>query len=246
MQAVLVKQAAERVEKAPFITFEGGEGAGKSTQIKRLAARLQGVGIDAIMTREPGGSPKAERIRALLLAGAAKRFGTLAEAVLFSAARIDHIDTLIAPALTRGTWVLCDRFVDSTRVYQGASGDIDPGQLAVLERVVAGDVMPDVTFILDLPAEAGLARAAARAGADAASDRFEAEGLAFHEKLRAAFLSIAAAEPERCVVIDSTQDKDAVEEAIWAAVVERLPIPEAARAKMDLPKPTKRGPCVAT
>ncbi|CAH1661935.1 Thymidylate kinase [Hyphomicrobiales bacterium] len=232
--------------KAPFITFEGGEGAGKSTQIKRLAARLQGVGIDAVMTREPGGSPKAERIRALLLAGAAKRFGTLAEAVLFSAARIDHIDTLIAPALSRGTWVLCDRFIDSTRVYQGTSGDIDPEQIAVLERVVAGDVMPDLTFILDLPAEAGLARAAARAGADGASDRFEAEGLAFHEKLRAAFLSIAASEPGRCVVIDATKDKDEVEEAIWGAVVARLPVPEAARAQTQSPKTTKRGPRVTS
>ncbi|MBS7699251.1 MULTISPECIES: dTMP kinase [unclassified Chelatococcus] len=239
-----MKQAAERVEKAPFITFEGGEGAGKSTQIKRLAARLQGAGVDVVMTREPGGSPKAEQIRALLLAGAAKRFGTLAEAVLFSAARIDHIDTLIAPALRRGTWVLCDRFVDSTRVYQGASGGIDPRQIAALERVVAGDVMPDLTVILDLPAEAGLARAAARTGTAGASDRFEAEGLGFHEKLREAFLSIAAAEPGRCVVIDATKDKDDVEEAIWTAVVERLPIPAAARAKMQPSKRTKRGPRV--
>lgn len=242
----MVQQAAERMAKAPFITFEGGEGAGKSTQIRRLAAHLQTLGIDAVMTREPGGSPKAERIRALLLSGAAKRFGTLAEAVLFSAARIDHIDTLIAPALARGTWVLCDRFIDSTRVYQGASGDVDPRQIAILERVVAGDIMPDLTFILDLPPEVGLARAGARAGADSASDRFETEGLAFHETLRAAFLAIAAAEPKRCVVIDATGDEEAVETAIWSAVVERLDVPDAAPAKVAHNDDGERGRRVTT
>lgn len=228
--------------RAPFITFEGGEGTGKSTQIRRLAARLEGLGVGVVMTREPGGSPKAERIRALLLSGAAKRFGTLAETVLFSAARIDHIDQLIAPALARGAWVLCDRFTDSTRVYQGTSGEVDPRQIELLEEVVTGEVRPVLTFILDLPAETGLARAAARAGAgQAATDRFEAEGLAFHERLRTAFLAIAQAEPERCVVIDATGDELAVEARIWAEVAARLPVPGAAAAGASPPGPQEPG-----
>jgi dTMP kinase len=215
---------------APFITFEGGEGAGKSTQIKRLAARLGAAGIDTLVSREPGGSPKAERIREVLLAGKAKRFGALAEAVLFSAARIDHIDTVIAPALKRGTWVLCDRFIDSTRAYQGASGEIDPRELRTLERVVVGDLMPTMTFILDIPPAVGLERVVVRQGA-AGKDRFEAEGLAFHERLRQMFLDIAAAEPERCVVIDAREDEEAVAERIWKHVSGHLPVRPPQRRK---------------
>jgi dTMP kinase len=216
---------------APFITFEGGEGAGKSTQIKRLAARLGAAGIDTLVTREPGGSPKAERIREVLLSGRAKPFGALAEAVLFSAARIDHVDTVIAPALARGTWVLCDRFIDSTRAYQGVSGEVDPREIRTLERVVVGELRPTMTFILDVPPDVGLERAASRQGDGKGRDRFEAEGLAFHERLRSIFLEIAAAEPERCVVIDAQDDEEAVAERIWKHVSGHLPVRPPQRRK---------------
>ncbi|KQP37671.1 dTMP kinase [Methylobacterium sp. Leaf106] len=207
-----------------FITFEGGEGAGKSTQIARLAARLRGASsAPVVTTREPGGSVKAEAIREALLAGTVKRHGPFAEALLFSAARIDHLDTLIRPALARGETVLCDRFSDSTRAYQGAAGGLDPALLSALERVVVGDMTPDLTLILDLDPAIGLARAKARAGAGEAADRFEAEALGFHTRLRQAFLAIAAMEPERCVVIDAGLPPDAVEEAIAAALAARLP-----------------------
>lgn len=207
-----------------FITFEGGEGAGKSTQIALLADHLRlRVPRPVVTTREPGGSPKAEAIREALLAGVAKQHGPFAEALLFSAARIDHLDTLIGPALERGEVVLCDRFVDSTRAYQGAAGGLDPGLLASLERVVVGGLLPDLTLILDLDPQRGLERARARAGEAEAPDRFEAEALDFHQRLRAAFRKIAAAEPERCVLIDASHDTDTVEATIWGAVTQRLP-----------------------
>lgn len=214
-----------------FITFEGGEGAGKSTQIARLAAQLRSrTGRPVVTTREPGGSPKAEDIRAALLAGLAKPYGPFAEALLFSAARIDHLDTLIRPALARGETVLCDRFSDSTRAYQGAAGGLEPELLASLERVVVGPTRPDLTLILDLDPAIGLARARARAksaptasGPTDGPDRFEAEALDFHARLRAAFLAIAAAEPGRCAVVDAGAPPDAVEAAIIAAVQARLP-----------------------
>ena len=212
-----------------FITFEGGEGAGKSTQIALLADHLRlRVPRPVVTTREPGGSPKAEAIREALLAGVAKPHGPFAEALLFSAARIDHLDTLIEPALERGDVVLCDRFVDSTRAYQGAAGGLDPGLLASLERVVVGALLPDLTLILDLDPQLGLERAKARAkasaaGETAAPDRFEAETLGFHQRLRGAFREIAAAEPERCVLIDASHDSDTVEATIWGAVTQRLP-----------------------
>jgi len=209
-----------------FITFEGGEGAGKSTQIRRLAAQLRTEsGRPVLTTREPGGSPKAERIREALLAGLAKPYGPFAEALLFSAARIDHLDTLIRPALARGEIVLCDRFADSTRAYQGAAGGLDPAALRALEGVVVGPTRPDLTLILDCEPELGLARARARrdAGSDDAVDRFEAEALAFHARLRAAFLAVAAEEPGRCAVVNAALPADAVEAAIRAVVAERLP-----------------------
>lgn len=212
-----------------FITFEGGEGAGKSTQIALLADHLRlrlRVPRPVVTTREPGGSQKAEAIREALLAGVAKPHGPFAEALLFSAARIDHLDTLIGPALERGEVVLCDRFVDSTRAYQGAAGGLDPGLLASLERVVVGGLLPDLTLILDLDPQLGLERAKARAkevGVTTAPDRFEAEALDFHQRLRIAFREIAAAEPERCVVIDASHDTDTVEAMIWGAVTQRLP-----------------------
>lgn len=212
-----------------FITLEGGEGAGKSTQVRRLLERLQAAGIDAVGTREPGGSTGAEIMRHLILSGAAKPLGPLAEATLFAAARADHLDATIRPALARGAVVVCDRFADSTRVYQGALGNVDPRLIAALEQVTVGETRPDLTLILDLPAEEGLARAAARSGQGA--DRFESEGLAFHRALRAAFRALAANEPERCVLIDASGTPEAVEEAIWQAVSTRLKLPAPRRRR---------------
>jgi len=205
-----------------FITFEGGEGAGKSTQIRRLAESLRGRGIELAMTREPGGSPGAEALREVLLSGGAKPYGPFAETVLFFAARDDHLSQTIRPALARGQWVLCDRFVDSTRAYQGVLGNIAPEMIRTLERVVVADTRPDLTLILDLPAVEGLKRARARGGA---ADRFESEGLAFHERLRQAFLAIAEAEPARCAVVDAARDVEAVAGEVLRVVTERLALP---------------------
>lgn len=205
-----------------FISFEGGEGAGKSTQARRLKERLAEIGIDALLTREPGGSPKAEDIRKLLLAGAVKPYGHGAEAMLFSAARIDHLDTAIRPALEAGIWVICDRFADSTRAYQGALGGIDLTLIDALERVAVGPTKPDLTFVFDLAPEEGLRRAAARAGRDSIADRFERETLAFHRAVRNGFLDIAAREPVRCAVIDASLEPDAVADRVWSTVQVRL------------------------
>ena len=202
-----------------FITFEGGEGAGKSTQIRRLAIRLRERGIETIVTREPGGSAGAEALRDLLLAGAAKPFGPFAEALLFNAARDDHLEVTIRPALEAGHWVLCDRFADSTRAYQGASGSVDDTVLRAMERIVVGRTRPDLTVILDIPPAEGLRRAVGRG---MGSDRFESEALTFHEKLRENFLAIAAREPQRCAVIDGTRDPESVGAEIWKTVIERL------------------------
>jgi len=204
-----------------FITFEGGEGTGKSTHAARLAERLKQFGVGVHVTREPGGSPGAEIMRYVILSGVAKPFGAEAEAVLFAAARDDHLKTVIRPALERGVWVICDRFADSTRVYQGVAGDVDTRSIRALERIVVGDTKPDLTFILDVPATLGMQRAAKRRGVGNA-DRFEKEELAFHEKLRDGFLMLAASEPERCVLIDATASKDEVADQIWRIVVARL------------------------
>ena len=204
-----------------FITFEGGEGAGKSTQLKRLAARLRGEGREVVATREPGGSPGAESIRELVLNGAADRWSPVTETLLMYAARRDHIERVIRPALARGQWVVCDRFADSTRAYQGAAGGTDAGLIAAMETFVLEDTRPDLTLIFDLPAKIGLERAVARPGAEM---RFESKGMAFHERLREAFLGIAKAEPDRCVVIDADGSLEAVEAAVWAAVQERLAV----------------------
>jgi dTMP kinase len=204
-----------------FITFEGGEGTGKSTHAARLAERLKSFGVGVHLTREPGGSLGAEIIRYVILSGVAKPLGAEAEAVLFAAARNDHLDTVIRPALERGVWVLCDRFADSTRVYQGVAGNVDVRSIRALERIVVGDTKPDLTFILDVPAAEGMKRAATRRGASGA-DRFEDEALAFHEKLRDGFLMLAANEPQRCVLIDATAPKDEVAEQIWRTVNERF------------------------
>ena len=202
-----------------FISFEGGEGAGKSTQVKRLAVRLEAGGREVVLTREPGGSPGAEAIRDIVLRGDADRWSPVTETLLMYAARRDHIERVIRPALARGAWVVCDRFADSTRAYQGAAGGTDPGLIAALETYILQEVRPDLTLMFDLPAEVGLARADARAGAEM---RFESKGLAFHERLRDGFRAIAAAEPERCALIDAAADIDSVERAVWATLTERL------------------------
>lgn len=206
-----------------FITFEGGDGAGKSTQIRRLARRLGERGIRVVETREPGGTPTAEAIRKVLLTGMAKSLGPEAEAILFAAARADHVDHLIRPALASGEWVLCDRFFDSTRVYQGAVGGAPARELDALERAAVGRSRPDLTFILDLPAETGLRRVRARlAESGGEPDRFESDEVALHEGRRQAFLEIAAKAPERCVVIDAARPEDAVAEDVWRVVASRL------------------------
>src|SRR5919201_2041692 len=172
-----------------FITFEGGEGSGKSTQAKLLAERLRPFGLGVVLTREPGGSPEAEAVRHVLLSGAAKPLGAHADAILFAAARDDHLRETIRPALQTGKWVLCDRFADSTRIYQGTLGNVDPRLIVRLERVTIGDTRPDLTIILDVPVELGLQRASWRRG-EAVGDRFEAEERDFHEKLREAYLEL--------------------------------------------------------
>ena len=203
------------------MTFEGGEGTGKSTQAALLAQRLRAMGIGVVLTREPGGSPGAEIIRHVLLSGAAKSLGPDAEAILFAAARDDHVSTTIEPALARGRWVVSDRFADSTNVYQGTLGQVDPLLLGGLHRVTVGTLKPDLTFILDVPAEVGLERARKRRG-EAGADRFEGESLEFHEKLRDAYLHLAASEPNRCVLIDAREPQAAVAARIWDTVAKRL------------------------
>jgi dTMP kinase len=203
-----------------FITFEGGDGAGKSTQIRLLATRLQNSGRTVVTTREPGGTPTAETIRRLLLSGLAEPLGAEGEAVLFAAARADHVDGVIRPALERGDWVLSDRFVDSTRVYQRGA---DETLLDALERVAVGSTRPDLTFMLDIPAKLGLERVRERLVAvGAPPDRFESEALAEQERRRQAFLAIAAREPDRCVVVDGTRQQEHVADHIWRTVSERL------------------------
>ena len=208
-----------------LVSFEGGEGAGKSTQIRRLAEALEQAGLRVVVTREPGGTPFAEKLRKLLLDGAAPHFDALGEALLFAAARIDHVDKVVVPALREGAFVLCDRFTDSTRVYQGAMGGADTRLLSLLERIALGERRPDLTFVLDVPAEEGLARASRRGEG---GDRFESRDLAYHEGLRRAFLEIAKHEPIRCRVIDSTRPQADVAEEILRLVSERFHLPHLA------------------
>lgn len=207
--------------KGIFISFEGGEGAGKSTQIKYLSEFLQAFGHDVVVTREPGGSPGAEAVRHVLLSGAAEPFGPAMEAILFAAARADHVEQVIRPAIARGEIVLCDRFLDSSRVYQGESAGLDRSMVEALQQVAVDGVIPDLTFILDIDPAEGLRRATARRGADS-PDRYEKEDIALHEKRRRAFLDIARSEPDRCVVVDAGQDEDIVAEEIREVVKTRL------------------------
>jgi dTMP kinase len=207
------------VTNGRFITLEGGEGGGKSTQAKRLAERLGARGRRVTLTREPGGSSGAETIRQLLVTGGADRWSPITEALLMYAARRDHIERTIEPALAAGDWVVSDRFADSTRAYQGAGGGAPASFIQALERYVLGETRPDLTLILDLPAEVGLARAARRTHAET---RFEGKGAAFHQRLREGFLAIARVEADRCAVIDATLGLDEVEAAIWDVVEKRL------------------------
>ena len=212
------------MKRAKFITFEGGEGVGKSTQAERLAGHLRARGIKVFVTREPGGSPLAERIRNLLLDETVAKRDPLAEALLFNAARADHLARRIRPALAAGTWVLCDRFADSTLAYQGAASGVNRELLSRLERMVLADTRPDLTLILDLDPAIGMARAdSRRAGAKAGErDAFEGRNREFHERLRQAFLDIAEAEPKRCAVLDASASIEAIEADIWTHVQERL------------------------
>ena len=211
----------EKVETGKLITFEGGEGAGKSTQAAILAGRLEEAGRAVITTREPGGSPLAEEIREALLSGKVREFGPFAEALMFSVARQDHVEGVIGAALAKGTWVVCDRFMDSTRAYQGVAAGVPSALIGALERVTLSGLKPHLTIILDLPPEQGLARAAKRtAGED--PDRFEGEQPSQHERIRKAFLDIAEEEPNRCVVIDARKPEAVVAEDVWEAVAARL------------------------
>lgn len=218
---------ADKKSKNParFITFEGGEGVGKSTQIKRLLANLDRIGLSAVRTREPGGTPKAEAIRAFILQGKSEEWGAGAEAVLFAAARLDHVNELVAPNLAAGRWVLSDRFSDSTRAYQGLTGGVETKTIDALEELALNGHTPDLTIILDMDPKKAFDRVAERAAEDgipALADRFEKQDLEWHIRLRENFLDIVANNPKRCVLIDADQSLDAIEADIWAVMVERF------------------------
>ena len=202
-----------------FITFEGGEGGGKSTQLALLAKALESAGIEVLTTREPGGTPGAEEIRNLLVHGTTDRWAPMSEVLLNFAARVEHVDKAIQPALESGTWVLCDRFVDSTLAYQGGGHGLGIERIQGLKTDILGDFQPDLTFILDIPVEEGLARAFGR---NEAADRYERMDLGFHTRIRETFLTIAKAEPQRCVVVDAVQSVDDVQREVCAAVSHRL------------------------
>jgi dTMP kinase len=206
-----------RNKKGFFITLEGGEGAGKSTLSLGLKEKFERAGRSVLITREPGGTPKGEEIRKVLLAGIAQKMGPMTEALLFAAARDEHLKQIIRPALEKRQVVICDRFSDSTRAYQGYVGGAERALIERLDQVVVGDTKPDVTFIIDVPAEIGLSRVKLRAGR---TDRFESEELDFHRKLRAAFIDISQRFPERCLVLDGTQSPEAVLEKAWNALAQ--------------------------
>jgi len=208
--------------RGKFITLEGGEGAGKTTLIKALQAALAAKGLDVVVTREPGGTPGAEVLRDILLKGATDRWSPVTEALLMYAARVDHVERLIEPALARGAWVISDRFADSTLAYQGTAGGVPLDRIRQLHGAALGEFRPDLTLVLDLDPRTGLERTVAR-GEDAT--RFERFDTDFHARLRQAFLDIAADEPERCVVLDAGSDADAVAAAALQAIETRLGAP---------------------
>ncbi|MCF6322077.1 MAG: dTMP kinase [Rhizobiaceae bacterium] len=213
---------ADNKSSGYFITFEGGEGSGKSSQIKALVKNLEASGKKVVVTREPGGSPGGEAVRHVLLSGAAESFGSEMEAILFSAARSDNVETIIKPALESGAHVICDRFIDSTRVYQGTTGKADEALLSSLERVACEGAWPDLTIILDIDPEIGMARAAQRRGKAVKADRFEKETLALQKKRRNAYLAIAKKEPLRCAVVDGSGTPEQVQSRIEKVLQQRL------------------------
>jgi dTMP kinase len=213
--------SARGPKSGKFITLEGGEGAGKSTQIARLAEALERAGINVVTTREPGGSPAGERIRKLLVEGEPGSLTPLSEALLHFAQRAEHLERTIRPALAAGKWVISDRFADSTMAYQGYGHKLGRPVIDSLYRLVCGKTRPDLTLILDVPVELGLKRAASRRGAET---RYEMMDVAFHERLRRGFLDIARRERTRCAVIDATKDVDAVTAQILQTVSKRLKV----------------------
>jgi dTMP kinase len=213
----------DRLRGGCFITLEGGEGAGKSTQVKRLAAALSARGIEVVQTREPGGTPGAEDIRSLLVTGDPARWDAMTETLLHYAARRAHVEKTVKPALARGAWVISDRFADSTMAYQGYAGSVGREAVAALHKLVLGDFAPDLTLVLDLPVNIGLGRAKYRMlNLRQAEDRYERMGLEFHEKLREAFKDIVRLEPQRCQLIDAGGQPDEVAAALWQAVAARF------------------------
>ncbi|WP_443747571.1 dTMP kinase [Asticcacaulis solisilvae] len=203
-----------------FIAFEGGEGAGKSTQVRTIVSRLRDRGLEVVQTREPGGSPGAEALRNLLVTGDAGRWSPMSELLMMYAARSDHLEKIIRPALDRGAWVVCDRFADSSRAYQGAGGGVGPYFIEAVDAAVVADTQPDLVVVMDMPVEAGLKRAASRGDTE---NRFESKGAAFHERLRDGFLRRAAAVPGRYRVIDADRTIEAIAADIWTALAEAFP-----------------------
>jgi len=203
-----------------FISFEGGEGAGKSTQVKALVARLRQSGLEVVQTREPGGSPGAEALRDLLVRGDAGRWSPLSELLMMYAARSDHLEKIIRPALARGAWVVTDRFADSSRAYQGGGGGVPQAFVEAIDTAVVAETQPDLVIVMDMPVEAGLKRALGRGDQE---NRFESKGVPFHERLRQAFLDRAARVPERYRVIDADRTIEAIAGDIWDQVSHAFP-----------------------
>lgn len=214
-----MSEGPNAAKRGRFVTFEGGEGAGKSTQVARTADALRRRGLSVLVTREPGGTPGAEEIRRLLVHGQGERWSGMTELLLHFAARRDHLERRVWPALAAGEWVLCDRFADSTRAYQGAGHGVPPATIDQLYALAVGTFRPDLTLILDVPPALGLQRAAARR---AGEGRYETLDAAFHQRVAQGFRDLAAAEPERCVLIEAGADAETVQEAVLAAIETRL------------------------
>jgi len=224
---VKIKTPFKSLLKARFITFEGGEGVGKSTQVRLLKEKLEKLDINVIATREPGGTKKAEAIRSFILEGKSENWGPEAEAILFASARLDHMNELIAPNLKKGNWVISDRFHDSTRAYQGLTSGVKENLIATLEELALNGHSPDITILLDMDPKIAFERVAmrdARAGLTGQSDRFEKEDLGWHSSLRNGFLKIAKNNAKRFVIIDANANEDEIAKAVWKAVSKKFPL----------------------